>query len=147
MKDVMVFYTTVSNVILSILRSQMDFCTMEIHLGYQNRQDYISKGCKTYCNILHSSEFHISALKEGLTSKNGLARSATSVLSKYIKNRINLNLYVNVNLTNFHFHEKIFFSRQYIKILAGKIIRILYYAIPEGLFVSIHRYIKIFRFV
>ena len=62
MKDVTVFYTTDWNVMLSILRSQMDFCTVEIHLGYQNRQDYISKGCKTYHNILHSSEFHITAL-------------------------------------------------------------------------------------
>ena len=29
------------------------FCTMEIHLGHQNRQDYISKGYITYRNILY----------------------------------------------------------------------------------------------
>ena len=56
MKDVTVCYTPLWNVILSILRSQTNFWTMEIHLGSQNWQDYISKGCVTYHNILHSSE-------------------------------------------------------------------------------------------
>ena len=55
-------HTVLWNVVLSILRSQMDFCTMKIHLGSQNWQDYISNGRVIYCNILHSSEFHVAAL-------------------------------------------------------------------------------------
>ena len=37
-------------------RMLLYFCTMEIHLGSQNWQDYISKRYVTYCNILYSSE-------------------------------------------------------------------------------------------
>ena len=45
--------TPVWNEILSTLRSQMDFCTMEMILGYQNGQDYISNVCVQTYN-LHS---------------------------------------------------------------------------------------------
>ena len=38
-------YIPIWNVILSILRSLMNFCTMEMILGSQNWQDYISNGC------------------------------------------------------------------------------------------------------
>ena len=55
-KDVTVCYTPLWTVILSISITQMDFCTMKIHLGYQNWQDYISKVCVTYHNFLYSSE-------------------------------------------------------------------------------------------
>ena len=54
--SILQYYTPLWNVILSILISQMGFCTMEIHLGCQNWQDYISKGCVIYHNILYSSE-------------------------------------------------------------------------------------------
>ena len=54
----MVCYRLLWNVIRSICDPKIDFFTMEIHLGYQNWQDYISKGCVcvTYHNILYSSE-------------------------------------------------------------------------------------------
>ena len=39
------YYTPVWNVMLSILRSQMDFYIMEMILVYQNWQDNISNGC------------------------------------------------------------------------------------------------------
>ena len=49
MKDIVhAVITPIWNVILSILRSQIDFCTMDFILGSQNWQDYISNRCIHY---------------------------------------------------------------------------------------------------
>ena len=58
-------YTPVWNVILSILRSQMEFFTMEMILGFQKWQDHISNVC---VYILHSSEICSVTGKNRLTS-------------------------------------------------------------------------------
>ena len=98
MKDVTVFYTTVGNVILSILRSQMDFHSTEIHLGSQNWQDYISNGCEIYCNILHSSEFHVAALWWFLHIQVNLALASILISTKNVQEEQSLIFQSSENL-------------------------------------------------
>ena len=65
-KDVIVCYTQLRNIISSILRTQIDFCIMKIHLGSQKWQDYISNECLVCTLCIHPLFKWISWFKKGL---------------------------------------------------------------------------------